>query len=103
MHSLAVSLPVMDEGKDIEGSKAHADHDEHPSRDFRQPSSASTVVWYKHPGLRRLYAMMPILFLGMTSQTCRMSRFLTYSRLNNQWLRWVLTQWLANNGPLGGL
>jgi hypothetical protein len=24
------------------------------------------VAWYKHPGLRRLYLMMPILFLGST-------------------------------------
>lgn len=24
------------------------------------------VTWYKHSGLRRLYAMMPILFLGAT-------------------------------------
>lgn len=24
------------------------------------------VTWYKHAGLRRLYAMMPILFLGAT-------------------------------------
>jgi hypothetical protein len=24
------------------------------------------VTWYKHPGLRKLYLMMPILFLGST-------------------------------------
>lgn len=24
------------------------------------------VTWYKHSGLRRLYSMMPILFLGAT-------------------------------------
>ena len=23
------------------------------------------VTWYKHPGLRKLYVMMPILFLGL--------------------------------------
>ncbi|CRG92363.1 Lactose permease [Talaromyces islandicus] len=56
----------MDKKEDTEGSKAHVDHDEYQSHDFRQLASASTVVWYKHPGLRRLYAMMPILFLGST-------------------------------------
>jgi hypothetical protein len=24
------------------------------------------VTWWKHPGLRRLYIMMPVLFLGST-------------------------------------
>jgi hypothetical protein len=26
------------------------------------------VTWYRHPGLRKLYAMMPILFLGLSSK-----------------------------------
>lgn len=103
MHNLAIYLPVMDEKKDIEGSKAHAYHDEYQSHDFRQPASASAVVWYKHPGLRKLYAMMPILFLGMTSQICRMSWFLICNRFNDQWIRWIATQWSADNDPLGGL
>ncbi|KAL2816226.1 major facilitator superfamily domain-containing protein [Aspergillus cavernicola] len=55
----------MDTSKDIdEGKELSAEHAEFPS----QPSTFQIpkIIWWKHPGLRKLYAMMPILFLGST-------------------------------------
>jgi hypothetical protein len=46
------------EGKDI--SAEHAEFPTGASRPFQIPE----VTWWKHAGLRKLYIMMPILFLG---------------------------------------
>ncbi|KAH8697787.1 general substrate transporter [Talaromyces proteolyticus] len=49
-----------------EDIEVNADHDEHSSQAPHSTMPVSNVTWYKHPGLRKLYAMMPILFLGST-------------------------------------
>ncbi|KAL3467376.1 general substrate transporter [Aspergillus heterothallicus] len=56
----------MDTPKDIGEEKGisaeHADFISEPFTPFQIPE----VTWWKHSGLRRLYIMMPILFLGST-------------------------------------
>lgn len=54
----------MDIAKDAMAIKAESYHNEHPSQDASAAPAIPQVVWYKHSGLRKLYAMMPILFLG---------------------------------------
>ncbi|KAL3476309.1 general substrate transporter [Aspergillus californicus] len=49
-----------DEGKEL--SAEHAEFQSQASAPFQIPK----VTWWKHPGLRRLYVMMPILFLAST-------------------------------------
>lgn len=42
--------------------------EQHDSNDITPTTLAiPSVSWYKDPGLRRLYMMMPILFLGSTT------------------------------------
>lgn len=41
------------------GMASHAEFTSHARVDFPE------VSWWKHPGLRKLYIVMPILFLGM--------------------------------------
>lgn len=53
----------MDTEKDVSANKAETYHKEYQTHEVPSPP----VVWYKHQGLRKLYAMMPILFLGKTS------------------------------------
>ena len=60
------------------------------------------VTWYRHPGLRRLYIMMPIVFLGMNMAGYKIA-FLTACRLHLQWLRWLPSQWTADHGPMAKL
>lgn len=53
--------------KDIKTPKADeasASHAEFSSLPRLTASNIPEVTWWKHPGLRRLYLMMPILFLG---------------------------------------
>ncbi|RDW74608.1 uncharacterized protein DSM5745_07270 [Aspergillus mulundensis] len=45
-----------------QSSTEHIEDTPQSSTDFQIP----TVTWWKHSGLRRLYVMMPILFLGST-------------------------------------
>lgn len=47
--------------------KPFSEHDER-TKTTEEPSQIEVprVTWYKHPGLRKLYMMMPILFLGAT-------------------------------------
>jgi len=40
----------------------HLEEQEHAALDI------PNVTWYRHPGLRKLYSMMPILFLGFVLQ-----------------------------------
>jgi hypothetical protein len=54
----------MDIANDAMAIKAESHHNEHPSQEASAAPAIPHVVWYKHKGLRRLYAMMPILFLG---------------------------------------
>jgi hypothetical protein len=54
----------MDTSKDIaEGKDMSAEHAEFPTETSR-PFQIPEVTWWKHAGLRKLYTMMPILFLG---------------------------------------
>jgi hypothetical protein len=54
----------MDTSKDIaEGKDMSAEHAEFPTETSR-PFQIPEVTWWKHAGLRKLYIMMPILFLG---------------------------------------
>ncbi|KAL3453126.1 general substrate transporter [Aspergillus insuetus] len=56
----------MDTSKDIaEGKDMSAEHAEFPTETSR-PFQIPEVTWWKHAGLRKLYIMMPILFLGST-------------------------------------
>ena len=52
------------ETKDLkaEGSAIHAEFSTAPSHVVAQ---FPKVTWWERPGLRKLYFMMPILFLGM--------------------------------------
>ncbi|KAG2416057.1 hypothetical protein HFD88_007249 [Aspergillus terreus] len=55
----------MDTSKDVGKEDASAEHVELPSQctsSFQIPE----VTWWKHTGLRKLYALMPILLLGST-------------------------------------
>lgn len=55
----------MDTSKNIDERKdTSAEHVEDPKR-YSAAFQIPEVVWWKHCGLRRLYVMMPILFLGM--------------------------------------
>jgi len=45
--------------KEGKGMASHAEFTSHAFADFPE------ITWWKHPGLRKLYIMMPILFLGM--------------------------------------
>jgi hypothetical protein len=54
----------MDIAKNTMAIKAESYHNEHPSQEASAAPAIPHVVWYKHQGLRKLYAMMPILFLG---------------------------------------
>ncbi|KUL90819.1 hypothetical protein ZTR_00635 [Talaromyces verruculosus] len=56
----------MDIAKDPMATKAESYHNEHPSQEISAAPAIPQVVWYRHQGLRKLYAMMPILFLGAT-------------------------------------
>lgn len=49
----------MDDIKEGKGMACHAEFTSHARVGFPE------VTWWKHPGLRKLYIMMPILFLGM--------------------------------------
>ncbi|BCS30126.1 sugar porter family MFS transporter [Aspergillus puulaauensis] len=56
----------MDTSKNIDERKeTSAEHVEDPMR-YSAAFQIPEVVWWKHCGLRRLYVMMPILFLGST-------------------------------------
>lgn len=57
----------MDIANDAMAIKAESHHNEHPSQEASAAPAIPNVVWYKHKGLRKLYAMMPILFLGQAS------------------------------------
>ncbi|KAJ5552184.1 hypothetical protein N7494_001562 [Penicillium frequentans] len=47
--------------KESEGMACHAEFTSHARVDFPE------VTWWKHPGLRKLYIVMPILFLGSST------------------------------------
>lgn len=52
----------MDDKEDLKegkGMTSHAEFTSHARVDFPE------VFWWKHPGLRKLYIMMPILSLDM--------------------------------------
>ncbi|KAL4927043.1 general substrate transporter [Aspergillus undulatus] len=56
----------MDTSKDIkEGNESSTEHVELPTQSY-SAFEIPEVTWWKHFGLRRLYIMMPILFLGST-------------------------------------
>jgi hypothetical protein len=59
-----MSISTMDIAKDAMAMKAESYHNEHPSQEISAAPAIPQVVWYRHQGLRKLYAMMPILFLG---------------------------------------
>ncbi|KAL1979602.1 hypothetical protein VTN96DRAFT_5537 [Rasamsonia emersonii] len=46
--------------------KPFSEHDEQAKTEEPLQLDVPRVTWYKHPGLRKLYLMMPILFLGAT-------------------------------------
>lgn len=54
----------MDTSKDIDERKESSTEHVEDSKRFSEAFQIPEVVWWKHCGLRRLYVMMPILFLG---------------------------------------
>lgn len=51
---------------DLKTSEKAAIHAEFASHLDHVAVQIPNVTWWKHPGLRKLYFMMPILFLGMS-------------------------------------
>lgn len=75
----------MDTSKDVGKEDASAEHVELPSQctsSFQIPE----VTWWKHTGLRKLYALMPILLLGRLSSRKKQSIMSTEftCRINDQ-------------------
>lgn len=65
----STTLYILRDMEDIMNSKAHeasVSHTEFSSPCRLTASNIPEVTWWKHPGLRKLYFMMPILFLGNT-------------------------------------
>lgn len=58
------------------------------------------VTWYKHSGLRRLYLMMPLLFLGTLLTTLLDKARANNSRCYNQRLRWFPPERSADHGAM---
>lgn len=57
--------------KPSEKTAIHAEFTSHPDHVAVQ---IPDVTWWKHPGLRKLYLMMPILFLGMSFDLLALER-----------------------------
>lgn len=55
----------MDTSKDIDETKYSSAEQVEDPKQYSATFQIPEVVWWKHCGLRRLYVMMPILFLGM--------------------------------------
>jgi hypothetical protein len=53
----------MDDKSDFETDKSTATHNEFLAGNHVS-APVPQVTWWRHPGLRKLYIMMPILFLG---------------------------------------
>jgi hypothetical protein len=62
------------------------------------------VTWWRHPGLRKLYFMMPILFLGMPPKLEEWFHLVTnLVRGFDKWIRWLFVEWIADHDPVAGL
>lgn len=79
----------MDTSTDIDERKDSSTEHVEVSKRFSEAFQIPEVVWWKHCGLRRLYIMMPILFLG----ELRGPRFVNVKyahgitfRIDNQWI-----------------
>lgn len=63
-----INLPFyfeMEDKSDFETDKSKVVHTEFSLLGNHVSAQIPRVTWWRHPGLRKLYIMMPILFLGM--------------------------------------
>lgn len=82
--------------KTSEKSAIHAEFSSHPDHVAAQ---IPKVTWWEQPGLRRLYFMMPILFLGMSPIVGPRACNLPY-RFFDEWIRWISAEWASDNDPV---
>ena len=91
-----------DKVKVDEGTATHAEF----SRMLHVPLELPRVTWWKHPGLRKLYLMMPILFLGMDNLS-GIGRLLIavteLCRILDQWIRWLAAELITDYDTMGRL